>query len=661
MPFVSDAAKREKVNKFVPYQHSEDPSFKETYDAAVGLVIDEELSISSLLNREGESTRKQLIMEKAEAGEIDLDDYRHGVLQTTEWNAIARDLNDPAIKTDAQLRQERNEYLANKRRYAENVLSHGSGMAQFMGGLNAYIIDPVNLATVGIATPMTASRATSILGRAAYTARDAAIVEGFTELGIQALVYDHKNDIESPYSAGDALANIAMASTGAAVLGGVQGGVSGWLDQVLKKSRALPDSVDTKAAREYLERTKKTVEQAPLEQTPAGRNLQAKIEQDFDAAVAEYATRPDAMGGKVLNTDTARELSPEYLADRTLSADVHEESSQFIKDLYARKLAEAPKPGEEPVVLFTAGGTGAGKTSAVQTVPSMKNVAEQAQVIYDTNMNTYASARKKIDQALDADKAVRIVLVSRDPVDALVNGALPQAERQIAKHGTGRTVPLREHLKTHQGAAKVIKQLAAEFKDDPRVKVIAIDNSRGKGKAALIPVEKVPDYDYNDLADQLSSALEKAYDEGQISAKTYQGFKGAQQGAGRVRQEIGSFVSQQSQPQRQKSQIELDLEFLEKLNRESEVHDRPLRKAANYERTDAPTVKKPAATASQRERDILARQGIADDYDADIAALKQTDNPVVEIDGEMVDARALVDDYDNAINGLDDVLRCVYG
>lgn len=262
-------------------------------------------------------------------------------------------------------------------------------------------------------------------------------------------------------------------------------------------------------------------------------------EAKFQAAIEEYSKLDDAGGGKVLNTDTARELSPDYLADRTQSASVHEPASFFVKELYRRKLQETPAKGEMDQVLFTAGGTGAGKSSALRVVPQTKFLQQQSHIVMDTNMNTLGSAQKKVQQALDADKQVIISLVVRDPVDALVNGAFPRAERQRKEHGTGRTVPMNEHLKTHQGAPDVIETLAEQYKDDPRVLVIAIDNTRGKGNAAEVELEKIPKFDYTDTWEGLLAARQEAYEKGQISKETYDGFAPAEasQGPEGIRQE----------------------------------------------------------------------------------------------------------------------------
>ena len=64
------------------------------------------------------------------------------------------------------------------------------------------------------------------------------------------------------------------------------------------------------------------------------------------------------------NTDEARELSPEYSASnegRTeLAVAVHEAASYLTREVYRRTLEEPVPEGKLPLVVFTAGGTGAG-------------------------------------------------------------------------------------------------------------------------------------------------------------------------------------------------------------------------------------------------------------------------------------------------------------
>lgn len=248
--------------------------------------------------------------------------------------------------------------------------------------------------------------------------------------------------------------------------------------------------------------------------------MAAEITADVVGSIRRYAALREAEGGKVLNTDLARELSGDYRADRTRSAAVHEPASWLVKEMYRRKLRQAPKGKEKPVVLFTAGGTGAGKTTAIEGTPAVRRIKAQAQIVYDTNMNGFQSSSTKIDQALKAGKKVHIAFVVRDPVEALVQGALPRAERM------GRTVPLSEHAKTHIGAAETLQKLAQKYQGNKNVKFSVIDNTQGKGKARVADVAFSATMDYTDLAGRLRKALDKEYERGAISESVYRGTAG---------------------------------------------------------------------------------------------------------------------------------------
>lgn len=264
-------------------------------------------------------------------------------------------------------------------------------------------------------------------------------------------------------------------------------------------------------------------ESLSLEDRAIESRLAARVTDDYEGAAADYAGLQDSMGGKVLNTDIARELSPDYLADRTKSAAVHEPASYFIKRMYEQKLDDMEPGGR---VMFTSGGTGAGKTTAISSLPHVQAMFDDAAIVYDTNMNKLTSAVKKIEQALDAGAQVQIVHVQRDAVEALVKGALPRAANQAKKFGTGRTVPLSAHADTHRGAAEVIQQLAEKYKDDPRVFIQVLDNTRGKGGARPADLDFVRQFDYNDMERKLYDALKQQYDAGAIPESVFRATAG---------------------------------------------------------------------------------------------------------------------------------------
>lgn len=269
MPVINTSSKNEMLSKFKPMEpdNSGNPSFGEVFDASLGYVIDEELSISTLMNREGWRERAQRIDQMVESGEIpNVEKYRYdwgGTSKSLNYDRIAKDLGRDDIKTDETLTKERNELLESRRQYKESIVSRGSGAAQFLGAMNAYMMDPVNILTMGIAAPSVTAKSVGNMGRIFMASKNAALIEGATELGIQAFVYQHKQDIDSPYSARDALANIAMAAIGAGAIGGVTEGISGWLKKTLKHADKLEETEELLDAKKYLRRQEETLKGAP--------------------------------------------------------------------------------------------------------------------------------------------------------------------------------------------------------------------------------------------------------------------------------------------------------------------------------------------------------------------------------------------------------------
>lgn len=250
MAFVSLRDQRTRAQQLTPYEPIETPGFDEVFDAAVGQVVDEELSISSYLNMEQFDSRKQKVKQLADEG-FDVDQYTNtsGVI---DYDRISRDTGE--VETDEQLFQKRNELLAQRRGYREDVLERGNGMAQFFGMATGLMLDPLVIATLPVATAGVSLKALGVLGAAMTVAKREAALATASELGIQTFVYKHKHDIDSPYSAGDALTNIAIAATGASALGGITGGLAGYFGRVRQAADAdiLPNTPEEMASNQLL-------------------------------------------------------------------------------------------------------------------------------------------------------------------------------------------------------------------------------------------------------------------------------------------------------------------------------------------------------------------------------------------------------------------------
>ncbi len=240
-----------------------------------------------------------------------------------------------------------------------------------------------------------------------------------------------------------------------------------------------------------------------------GAALEDRVDNDFDTLVEEYNKLEGTEGGKVLDTDIARELSPEYRADRSRAGEVHEAVSKFIDKLYQERIENTSPDG---VVVFMAGGGGAGKSSAGELI---SDVFETADIVYDGTLSTYSKAERRIQTALDAGQDVYISYIYREPLDALRNGVLSRAMK------TGRTVPLDGLVKGHAGSSEVVNRLQEKFGDNPAFKIYAIDNSKGWGNATLTSLEDIPRVKMEGLKEEFENATYEEYEAGRISEAVY--------------------------------------------------------------------------------------------------------------------------------------------
>ena len=210
-----------------PQEAQKDPTFFETMGSAFDFVIDEELSVSSLLNRQGYDDRNEQIFKMTNEG-FDLKPYTD-VTGEIDYDRISDDTG--LVKNNLELYNERTEILKKRRKENQDVVERGNGIAQFIGSMGGYMLDPINAATMLIGVG-TAYKGMSTLSRALMTGRNTAAIAVASESAIQPLVYKHKHDIGSPYEFNDALMAIGTTAIGAGLLGGAMGGVAGYFTRL---------------------------------------------------------------------------------------------------------------------------------------------------------------------------------------------------------------------------------------------------------------------------------------------------------------------------------------------------------------------------------------------------------------------------------------------
>jgi len=105
--------------------------------------------------------------------------------------------------------------------------------------------------------------------------------------------------------------------------------------------------------------------------------------------------------------------------------------------------------------------------------------------------------------------------------------------------------------------------------------------------------------------------------------------------------------------------VENDLQILQEYEAKRAMFNEPSRVIENYLR---PEPQKPAAaTVTERERDILERNGLAEDYDAAVQAFDNLEDPQLFVDGEFINANDVMKQLDDEIEGINSVLECTLG
>lgn len=245
-----------------------------------------------------------------------------------------------------------------------------------------------------------------------------------------------------------------------------------------------------------------------------GQALQDRVDNDFDALVQEYNAIKGTDGGRILDADLARELSPEYRANKTRAAEVHSAVSAFIEKLFKQRVIAARNTGG--LVALKAGGGGAGKSSADSFAAGpLRN----AHTIWDGTLSTPAKADAAVKLALDNNQAVAVVYIYRDPVEALANregGVLARAM------STRRVVPIYSLVKTHVGSSQTVRMLDDKYGSDPRFGLVVVDNSRGKGLATESSLQNITPVIQSGLKEKLLNETEQAYADGFIDREIYE-------------------------------------------------------------------------------------------------------------------------------------------
>lgn len=203
--------------------------FEENWSAALGLAIDEEMSISSDINGPDFKARNEHLYKLINEGNlknsdafIKSDSPNH---VQYDWNALAREAKKQGIdtQTDTELLGETRQKLAERRSYAMGIMEKAniSGDVGILAGyMQAGVLDPVNVGAA-LLGPIAMAK---YLGNIA-SIRRVMIAEGAlgaaSEAAISPFVHDWKQTLGVDYTLDQALLNMGAAGLMNAGIGGL--------------------------------------------------------------------------------------------------------------------------------------------------------------------------------------------------------------------------------------------------------------------------------------------------------------------------------------------------------------------------------------------------------------------------------------------------------
>ena len=542
MPFISQKDNRQRMQTYTPAEYIEVPEFSEVFNASVGLAIDEGLSISGYLNNELYRERNQKINTLREEG-FDVKKYRDRKGRM-DYDRLSRDTDD-FIQTDAVLHEKRNEKLRQRREYAEDVIERGSGYAQFFGMATGFMLDPINIATLPIATAGVSAKGLGVLASAMNVAGREAALATAAELAIQPLVYNHKLDIESPYSVEEALMAIGGAAVGGALLGGAAGGLAGYLRKVSQKSR------------ETLEPAINSTEEMAI-------TTLERVAEDIDA-----------------------------IKESTIYSDMANDYAE-ISASYDKYVDDITPP----------------------LVESRDKLIRNVQKEIDT-LEKQPKFGRKISEygGLNQEAWFKESGLNKKEFGSLKGGF----GKPFWRTGNAGLTP-------DQLAERLVEDGFISGYDQ-REAISFVDDLLRMGDRIADPDAELRLLQLNESFDALSKTSD---------------------------QDLKTFYEEAVA-----MDMENDIQILREYETKRARFNEPSRVMENY--FDPQPQKAASATVTERERDILERNGLAEDYDAAVQAFRNIDDPQLFVDGEFINANDFMKQIDDEIEGINSVLECTLG
>jgi len=248
-----------------------------------------------------------------------------------------------------------------------------------------------------------------------------------------------------------------------------------------------------------------------FERSPNLTPKERRIEGTFYAAIRNnekaLIDKYQETNGNIIDPDSVKKLDPRFAKDSSLAAAVHEPSSYLSKVIWKNALEKKAAAGDDSATMFTAGGSGSGKSESEKMARKLLGLKDDA-LTFDSVLGNFKSATDKINQTLDITKGNVDIVYTNATLDLAV----------MLNMKRSRTVRLDTQLDAHIKASENIKKLAEHYKNNPRVNFTVVNNNTGdppyltEGK-----IDQVPTYtDRTAMRERMVAFAKKIVAEGRI-------------------------------------------------------------------------------------------------------------------------------------------------
>ena len=615
------------------------PSFGETFDASVQFARDEMLSISSYLNNQEYWQRSTQINQMKTDG-FDFASYENEKGQL-DYDRIAR--NTGLIKSDSEVRNERNAILADRRAYAQDVMDRGPGLATFAGMGSAMMFnDPINLATLPIGFG-TAAKGLSVLGHTLRGARNTAAIATATELAIQPLVYNHKHDINSPYEVQDAINVIAITAISAGLLGGTVGGIGGYFTRAAEV-----------AATEAV-RFKTIGRQIPA--SVYGRGFSIRPDPMQFVQLTPTGATAQQLATKFVKFTPTGKIDPRYRPTfESVSPEIIAKAKVELTGIATTKLSRGRVKAIEKEILELSQARNkltianelrnkAGKLITTQSIKA-KNRTERT-----IRSNEAAKIQVKIDRLRSKLEVDAGAARAKADLSKLKQGIIPapiqkEIDAVLKKSEIGESASIMQRM-----ADSLIKERGFVASDLPlQIYKIAKNGGKTNVEAKAMAIKSLNETIANVKTNKqtINGVVQPNKELAKLEELKVNLEKTSPE-------ELDNFMAQLH-----KTVVENDTAIMRSMVYKQDQASKPNIKPSDYELVEVPSA--PRAPTTSLERAALDRDGVGKEFDNIMAEYSRL--PVKKLyneANELIDADDVIKAADDELNGLESIMRCSIG